>query len=330
MLQRAQKCRTRLQAYCSNWRLEKRTASDDSDDVYDLREDILSPEEWEGVDEVVNVLKPLGYYTKRLERRDVGLQDWVPIVDRLISHFYEASQRFKSTADESPKNEWLHICCETAWEKLNEYYQLADKSPVYYTAMVMDARLKYEWFEQKWNEPPKRDWIPGVKSIVANHWNRSQKDMQKHSVPQPAAPRRQLDDEFDEDEHIRISYASVKPQANAFTHYCAEDAVEEFKLSDWKTVEKKQPHLVRFALDHALPISIAECERSFSSAKFTLNPLRSSMKSDLFEALETLRAWFWQKHLDSDKLNEDLGWKEELEVISQALEGQSIDRDAEF
>src|SRR3546814_20751984 len=71
-----------------------------------------------------------------------------------------------------------------------------------------------------------------------------QKDMQKHSVPQPAAPRRQLDDEFDEDEHIRISYASVKPQANAFTHYCAEDAVEEFKLSDWKTVERSEERRV--------------------------------------------------------------------------------------
>jgi hypothetical protein len=325
MLQRAQKCRTRLQAYCSNWRPEKGLDEDDGND-YNLREDILSPEEWEGVDEVIKVLKPLKHYTKRIERRDIGLQDWVPIVDRLISHFYEASQRFKSMANESATYEWLHICCETAWEKLNEYYQLADESPAYYTAMVMDASLKYEWFEQKWNEPPKRDWILDVKSMVSNHWKRSQKVLAKVKPPTPQQThsQHQHDDEFDEEEHIRISYTSIKPQANAFTQYCAEDAIEGFKLSDWKTVEKKQPHLVQFALDHALPISISECERSFSSAKFTLNPLRACMKSDLFEALETLRGWYLQKQRDNDNSDEEAGLKEELEVISKALESDGV------
>jgi hypothetical protein len=72
-------------------------------------------------------------------------------------------------ADEGPTYEWLHICCEKAWEKLNDYYQLINESPVYYTAMVMDPSLKYAWFEQRWNEPPKREWIPGVKAIVGKH-----------------------------------------------------------------------------------------------------------------------------------------------------------------
>src|SRR6266513_1975134 len=184
MLQYAQKCRTCLQAYCSNWRPKKGSASRDDNNGYDLWEDILSPEEWEGMDEVIKVLKPLLHYTKLAEQRDVGLQDWVPIVDRLISHLYEASQWFKSMADKSPIYEWLHICCEKGWEKLNKYYQLADESPAYYTAMVMDASLKYEWFEQKWNEPPKRNWIPRVKSMVSNHWKQSQETLSKLPIPQ--------------------------------------------------------------------------------------------------------------------------------------------------
>lgn len=96
--------------------------------------------------------------------------------------------------------------------------------------MVMDPSLKYEWFEQKWDEPPKCNWIP-----------------------QQVPPRRQHNDTLDEDGHKRISYASVKPhsQANAFTQYCAEDAIEDFKLSDWKAMERKQPYLVvQFAVDH--------------------------------------------------------------------------------
>ena len=135
-------------------------------------------------------------------------------------------------ADESPIYEWLYICYEITWEKLNEYYQLADKSPVYYTAMVMDASLKYEWFEQKWSKPLKHDWIPGVKSMVDNYWKQSQEALSKLPTPQQAPPQCQHNDEFDEDEHMCISYVSVKPQANAFVQYCAEDAIEEFKLLD--------------------------------------------------------------------------------------------------
>jgi hypothetical protein len=179
MLQRAEQCRVRLQAYCSNWLPERGSSSEDDGDNYDLREDILSPEEWKGVNEVIKVLKPLLHFTKLVERRDTGLQDWVPIVDKLITHFYEGSQRLKSMADEGPTYEWLHICCEKAWEKLNDYYQLVDESPVYYTAMVMDPSLKYAWFEQRWNEPPKREWIPGVKAMVGKHWKQWQKEGQK-------------------------------------------------------------------------------------------------------------------------------------------------------
>jgi hypothetical protein len=85
ILQRAQQCRLRLQAYCSNWRQEK---SKPDDDCSNLLDDILTPEEWEAVDKVIEVLKPIGHFTKRTERRGAGLQDWVPIVDKLISHFY--------------------------------------------------------------------------------------------------------------------------------------------------------------------------------------------------------------------------------------------------
>jgi len=321
MLQRAQKCRIRLQAYCSNWRPEKKPKEDEDD--YDLRQDILSPEEWGAVDEVINVLKPLLRFTKIAERRNTGLQDWVPIVDKLISHFYAASQRFKSQSEGSVALEWLHICCEKAWEKLNHYYQFADNCPAYYTAMVMDPGMKYEWFEQRWNEAPKSSWIPKAKSIVSNHWKQAQK-----SAKPPLQPASQSGDDSqstdssgeDLDDYKRISYSVTRQQANAFAQYCADDAIEGFKLSDWKSKGKKQPDLVRFALDHALPISVSECERSLSSAKFTLTPLRVRMKSDLFEALETLRAWFLQKHQDDKRKMEETGLEEELAVISAVLE----------
>jgi hypothetical protein len=332
MLQRAEQCRSRLQAYCCDWLPEKGCSEDD----YDLREDILSSEEWVGVKEVIKVLKPLLRYTKLIERRDVGLQDWIPIADTLITHFYECSQRFNSMADGNPIYEWLHICCETAWDKLNSYYGLIDKSPAYYTAVAMDPTLKHSWFEQRWTESPKREWVSEAKAAVDEQWKRWEKEWEKqpHAVIIPAlqasgqAPvsqhGRQDDDadKFDENEHKRISYTS-NSNANMFAQYCIGDAIEEFKLKDWKEYEKKQPLLVQFALDHSLPITTSECERSFSSAKFTLNPLRSCMKSDLFEALETLRAWFLQDHQERGSSDAEKKQMEELEAISKIFESES-------
>jgi hypothetical protein len=62
MLQCAEQCRVRLQAYCSNWLPERGSLSGYNGDNYDLREDILSPEEWKGVNEVIKVLKPLLHF----------------------------------------------------------------------------------------------------------------------------------------------------------------------------------------------------------------------------------------------------------------------------
>jgi hypothetical protein len=67
----------------------------------------------------------------------------MPIIDTVTEHFSRASQGFKEMADEGPVYEWLHICCEVALKKLDHYFKLAHKSPLYYTAMVMDPCLKY-------------------------------------------------------------------------------------------------------------------------------------------------------------------------------------------
>jgi len=158
--------------------------------------------------------------------------------------------------------------------------------------------------------------------MVNSYWKQYQKTLA--NLPSPRQEPLQRDSNRDEDDYKRIKYTSARPQANAFTLYCTEDTIEDFKLSDWKMIEKKRPQLVQFALNHALPISISDCERSFSSAKFTLNPLQTCMKSDLFEALETLRAWYLQKQQDSNREKEAVEWEEELAVISQALQDSDL------
>jgi hypothetical protein len=65
----------------------------------------------------------------------------------------------------------------------------------------------------------------------------------------------------------------------------------------------------------------SECERSFSSAKLTLNPLRTCMKSGLIEAIETLRAWYLRDQQEKDRAKKETRLKEEQKVISEAIAG---------
>ncbi len=65
--------------------------------------------------------------------------------------------------------------------------------------------------------------------MVNNHWKQYQKTL---TTPLPRQEPLQHESNHNEDDYKRIKYVLVKPQANVFTLYCTEDAIEEFKLSD--------------------------------------------------------------------------------------------------
>jgi hAT family C-terminal dimerisation region len=105
-------------------------------------------------------------------------------------------------------------------------------------------------------------------------------------------------------------------EVDGFEEYISSTVQEDFEMTEWQSIERKHPDLVQFALDHAaILISISECERSFNNAKFALNPLRSRMKSDLFEAPETLRAWY---------LEEERQRKQEMDRIEQETIAEAL------
>lgn len=333
MLVRALKLKVRFQAYCENW---KPPNKDDDDSDYNLWEDKLSPEEWDGVEKVIAILAPLKKITKQAERRDKSLQDIIPYYDWIIGHLYTACQNFKREARAKGQNEisqWLYLCAEAAWNKANELYKKLDDSPAYYTARVVNPQSKFEWFEQRWGpDRDKRKWLQGMKEVVNDHWRtyRSRYLSQgSHSAHQQSKQPYLGDNDSDDntcdslgiEEYLRISHNSEPTQiVDAFAEYTSSAPEQQFKLARWESIEEKHPDLVQFALDHAaIPISTSDCERSFSSAKFSLNPLRTRMKSDLFEALETLRAWYLEDQERKRKTEKRQAEQEEEQIIAEAL-----------
>ena len=342
MLARAHKLKIRFQAYCENWKQQNKEDKPDDDDEtnYNLWEDKLSPEEWDGVEEVIRVLSPFKKLTKQIECREKSLQDFVPYCDKILSHLYNCCQRFKRQAKANNQSDyaevfqWLYVCAESAWDKANEYYKKVDDSPAYYTARVVDPRFKFEWFEQRWGpDRDKRKWLQGLKEVVNDYWQKYRSrylQQDSNSTSQQAQQQAQQlnlsddednDDSLDMEQYVKMPYSS-KPtrKVDAFAEYTSSAPEEQFELSQWQLIEQKHPDLVQFALDHAaIPISISDCERSFSSAKFSLNPFRTRMKSDLFEALETLRAWYLEDQERRQKAENKQMEQVEQQVIAEAL-----------
>ena len=62
-------------------------------------------------------------------------------------------------------------CAESAWEKCEKYYKLADTTAAYYAAIVLDPTLKMQWFKDQWqNHEVKKAWISTAEQAVRELW----------------------------------------------------------------------------------------------------------------------------------------------------------------
>lgn len=61
----------------------------------------------------------------------------------------------------------IHI--NLAWQKLNDYYNKTDDTPLYVTVVVLHPRYKRKWFETKWKE--RKDWLRIVDDKVNKMWS---------------------------------------------------------------------------------------------------------------------------------------------------------------
>lgn len=333
MLRRASKLRVRFQAYCENWKQQTR---DDDDTSYNVSEDKLSPGEWDAVKEIIRVLSPFKKLTKQIECRENSLQNVIPYYDKILSHLYDCCQDFKRKSKVGNQKEiyqWLNLCAEAAWDKANDLYKKVDESPAYYAARVVDPCCKFEWFEQRWgSDRDKCKWLEGMKKVVNDHWQTYQSRYLPHDSnstiqqPQPLSSSDDNEDDSNDDslgvkEYLKISHGSQRTRkVDAFAEYISSAPEQRFELEQWRLSEQNHSGLVQFALDHAaVPISISDCERSFSSAKFALNPLRIRMKSDLFEALETLRAWYLEDEKQKQNTEDRQMEQEEQQILSDVF-----------
>jgi len=56
---------------------------------------------------------------------------------------------WRCEAQDELYDEALTTALTTCWNKLKKYYKLADETPVYYAAIVLNPTLKMNWFNNQ-------------------------------------------------------------------------------------------------------------------------------------------------------------------------------------
>jgi len=215
--------------------------------------------------------------TKATEGRSKTLETVLPLIDYLL-------ERLEAGKEEFANDPFMQARINSSWSKLNKYYGLMDRTPVYIAAIVLVPSLKWYYFENKWDSL----WVLDAKKEVLALW-----ELYKGTgIALPAANDKPL-----------VGFAKWKaemamqgPIAGEYTQYCesALCPVEVDARSWWleSTQRATYPNLSIMAFNMlSIPAMSAEPERLFSGAGITVTDRRNRLHGSSIEALECLKSW---------------------------------------
>lgn len=285
------------------------------------QEDELSSHDWDTLALTAEILKPFYDQTLRLESKAPeashgSIWETIPTIEFLLSGLETQTIRLGGNVDKTKKitrrahkqkddddsesdHQHLLVCIKNAQDKLGDYYQQMQESPVYTASVVLNPQHKWHWFNFHWKT--KHEWIGKAQSNVQNLWFTNYKDtIQTYQDQPPIIHSTAGQDPSDFDQFMMPpDYYDEENQADEYEQYLADprqtrEAGKRSSLCDfWGSQESSYPSLSRMAFDVlSIPAMSAECERTFSSTKLLLTDRRARMKEDVIEGSECLRAWF--------------------------------------
>jgi len=83
----------------------------------------------------------------------------LPSIDFLLD-------QYKKALEENTTNRVLSSMIRVGWEKLDKYFSATDRAPVYLAAVVLHPRLKWRYFEIRWEAA----WVIGAKNGSRDYW----------------------------------------------------------------------------------------------------------------------------------------------------------------
>lgn len=260
-------------------------------------DDYLTADDWSVIAVYLDILKPLEKATLRLQGRPsrdstTGIWHVIPTMEWLLYRF----ERFKEIY-EKHSDPYFRRGITQAWTKLDKYYQLTDKSPIYVAAVVLNPKWKWKYFEKHWENH--EDWITDAQEAVKKLWN-DYKDLPLPSDLKLRKPQQRdtnLNADLDDYIDFPMSPPPAADQPDEYECYISRVAAPEDQacnapIAYW--VEKRcvWPRLVKMALDIlSIPPMSDEPERIFSFSGLLTVANRGRLKTDIIGASICLANW---------------------------------------
>jgi hAT family C-terminal dimerisation region len=262
----------------------------------------LTSEDWKILKKLHGMLESFYNATLCTEGNKDHLGRWLPAMEfihSIVSNFVSEAKDLKVKEPGNQKYPWLEAAAEGALEKCKKYYKLADDSPAYYAAEILQPHRKWNWLHQRWSDNDKTEpWLTTAKKAVQELWEEEYKGKYR-TVQLSTRPRQKAHSrpDFSDISQFMVLEKIETPTGDSYQNYIERDP--EVRLSNeevldyWNSRLLSQPDMAHFALDMlALPASSAECERVFSSAKLLITSARNRLNPDIVEINECLKCWF--------------------------------------
>jgi hypothetical protein len=110
----------------------------------DIRGDRLLSTDWEDLTHVQSFLRYFFDATKATKGRTATIEQILPFMDFLLKKFEDSKTLYK-------ENPFIGPCLNSGLEKLDKYYNLTNRSPVYIAAMVLCPAIKWSYFQANWD-----------------------------------------------------------------------------------------------------------------------------------------------------------------------------------
>ena len=268
MIRTATKLKTAINLFCHQYQ-------ENSDDL-------LSEKDWQALQRLQDFLLFFYDATTGTEGRNATIDRVLPTMDFLLEQFEAAKEKYAN-------DPFMCHRCNSGWAKLDKYYSLTERSPVYIAALVLSPQWKWDYIDNNW--PP--DWREVCRKQMLDFWTREYKSTAVTVPTQTSAVSHEIKNSFhkwaeqkkgtslDQDEYTRYLLAPIVPEVTDLRSWWLEP-----------TQRKTYPALSVMALDVlSIPAMSAEPERLFSGTKITITDRRNRMGIESIEATECLKSW---------------------------------------
>jgi hypothetical protein len=275
------------------------------DSKYRPIDDRLTPAEWVFIERLHTCLEEYFQATKQSEGHRPLLCDWF----MTLHHLFNLVDAWQQEAKDYLKDKRLEQSLKASWLKLEKYYKLADETPIYYAAIVLNPLLKTHWFHQYWTSPEQQQWIQPVIEQIRAIWRADFKPQFTDNDVNSSAVEDNPERRLKAAKRLKIGHRPTEG-VDQFEAYITTDPYvpvndEEFDVIQyWRDRQYTSPELAKFALDtFAIPLMSDDNERSFSAARDMITYRRTCLQPDIIEACQCLKSWLTLKprvHDDED------------------------------